>query len=257
MIATSFHILKVTALRTWKKTLRRPVLLTFSLVQPLMWMLFFGFLFQRYALAESGTQIAYLDFLLPGVCVMTVLFGASQSGVGFIRDMQTGFLSNMLQTPASRGLLLAGKISADVSRLLLQSTIVCLLGLLLGAKLQVNMLSLLPAIAGLAFFAIAYASLSCFIALRTKTQEVMAAFTHVVNMPVLFTSTALVPSKNMPGWLEQIAKWNPLTLAVDLLRDALLFNDPETKWVSFLTLGILAMVLWGMAKFALERAGNS
>jgi ABC-2 type transport system permease protein len=83
----AIQILGAVCWRTWLKTARRPVVLTFSFVQPIMWILFFGFLFQRFNVGLVLHGVRYLDFLVPGVCAMTVLFGASQSGIGLIRDM--------------------------------------------------------------------------------------------------------------------------------------------------------------------------
>ncbi len=219
--AISFAVFK----RTWIKTLRRPVALTFSLVQPLMWMLFFGFLFQRYALEDLPAGIRYLDFLVPGICAMTVLFGASQSGIELIRDMQTRFLQRVLATPASKLMIMAGKITADTSRLIIQASLVLLLGWALGANLQFSIGPLLTMLMSLLLFAIAFCSLSCWIALRARSQENMATFVHIVNMPLLFTSTALVPSKQMPDWLATMAQFNPLSLVVNNCRDALLFSQ--------------------------------
>src|SRR5215813_1034175 len=124
MTASSFEIIGAVCRRTWLKTFRRPVVLTFSFFQPLMWMLFFGFLFHRYGLDELNKimqargvreqPLAYLDFLVPGVSIMTVLFGASQSGIGWIRDLQTGFLLRMLLCPVGSTAVLLGKLLADV-----------------------------------------------------------------------------------------------------------------------------------------------
>jgi ABC-2 type transport system permease protein len=232
--------------RTWMKTIRRPVLLTFSFAQPLMWMVFFGFLFQRYHLGELGGAVSYLDFLTPGVCAMTVLFGASQSGIGWIRDVQTGFLPRLLNTPASHHALLFGKIFADVLRLLAQAGVLLLLGLLLGARFAPSWGAILPATLCLALFATAFSSLSSALGLRTRAQEAMAAFVHLVNLPILFTSTALVPVRQMPDWLAAAARWNPLTLAVDAWRGALLFGEmPSAGQV--LPLAALAVVLYLVA----------
>ncbi len=230
--------------RTWVKTARRPVLLTFSFAQPLMWMVFFGFLFQRYRLTGLGEAVSYLDFLTPGVCAMTVLFGASQSGVGWIRDVQTGYLPRLLNTPASHHALLAGKIVADVLRLLAQAVVVLLLALLLGARLTPDWGAILPAALCLALFAAAFSCLSSALALRTRAQEAMAAFVHLVNLPVLFTSTALVPVRQMPDWLAAAAQWNPLTLAVDAWRGALLFGEAPSAAGQLLPLAVLAAVLY-------------
>lgn len=246
--ASTLGILGAIARRTWLKTLRRPVTLTFSLVQPLMWMTFFGFLFHRYQLAEVDPtgSLGYLDFLAPGVCAMTVLFGASQSGIGWIRDLQTGFLPRLLRTPSAPSALLAGKVAADVVRLLCQALAVLLLALLLGADVDVQAAGLGRGTLALALFAASFSSLSCAIALRTRAQEAMATFVHVVNMPLLFTSSALVPTKQMPDWLAGLAAWNPLTLTVDALRAGLLPGF-TSSWGAVAALALLATGLFVVA----------
>lgn len=233
--------------RTWTKTARRPVLLAFSFAQPLLWMGFFGFLFQGYRLADLGDRVAYLDFLTPGVCAMTVLFGASQSGIGWIRDLQTGFLPRMLNTPASHQALLFGKVFADALRLVAQALAVVALALLLGARLSPGWAAVLPGALCLALFAVAFSSLSSALALRSRTQEAMAAFVHLVNLPILFTSTALVPVRQMPEWLAAAARWNPLTLAVDAWRGALLFGEMPSLAGQVLPLAVLAAALYALA----------
>lgn len=242
------------ARRSWLKTLRRPVPLTFSFAQPLMWMAFFGFLFHRFELGREYAALRYLDFLLPGVCAMTVLFGASQAGIELVRDLQTGFAQRMARSTARPGALLAGKLAADVSRLLLQAAVVALLGLLLGARLAPAAAPVLVAGLGLALFAAAYAALSSAIALATGQQEGMAVFVHLVNMPLLFTSTALVPARQMPAWLEGVARWNPLSRVADALRDALLFGRMPNAVPLLVPLLLLAAALFVIARHLLVRA---
>ena len=238
-----------TALRAWRKTLRRPVPLTFSFVQPLFWMLIFGFLFHRFTLGPEYAGFSYLDFLLPGVCSMTVLFGASQAGINVVRDLQTGFLQRMARSTPAPAAIMAGTASAEITRLLAQACVVALLGVALGARPDPGALPLLLAVLELALFALGYASLSCWIALKTRAQESMAVFVHLVNMPLLFTSTALVPSRQMPPWLGTIAAWNPLTLVAGGLREAMLFHripDPAH---------LLPLALFGLLLFALACRG--
>lgn len=247
----AFFIVKAVFYRTLIKLLRRPVTLGFSLVQPMMWLFFFGFLFQRFDLSYPG--IGYLDFLLPGVCCMTVLFGASQSGVTLIRDIQTGFFSRMHSTPASPVLLLSGKILADTFRLFTQAFVVCLLGMLVGAKVSPDFSALLPAIILLLLFATAYASLSCFIAIKTRTPETMATFIHVFNMPVLFTSTALVPVKQMPDWLAGVAQLNPLSMVADQLRNSLVLHQDMPTLFAFVLMITLTIVLFSICVLAIHK----
>lgn len=241
-------------LRTWRITWRRPVLLTFSLGQPLIWMLFFGFLFERVRAAGEG--ISYLDFLAPGVSVMTVLFGASQSGIGWIRDLNTGFLPRMLNTPASPAAILAGKILADTVRLLLQAAAVLGLGVALGARLHPDSTALLVALLCLALFATAFSCLSCAFALRSPAQETMATFVHLVNMPLLFTSTALVPRDRMPSWLATVAHWNPLSLTVDAWRSALLHGQSPSLTERVLPLAAVTAVLFVAALSGMRAAAK-
>ncbi|MBC8144933.1 MAG: ABC transporter permease [bacterium] len=251
------HIVRESALRNWRKTLRRPVPLSFSFVQPLLWMLTFGFLFHRFTLGEQYAGLSYLDFLLPGICCMTVLFGASQSGINLVRDLQTGFVQRMVRASAHPGWLLAGMIGADVLRLLLQAIVVSVIGVVVGARLSIDLVGLFVALFALALFAFAYASLSCWIALTTKAQESMAVFVHVVNMPLLFTSTALVPSRQMPEWLQSIAQWNPLSLAAGALRDAVLFARMPDVASVIVPLLIGAVSLFVIARYAMARAASA
>jgi len=248
--------------RTWVKTLRRPVTLTFSLVQPLVWMTFFGFLFHRYRVGEGvgelggGSGTPYLDFLAPGVCTMTVLFGASQSGIGWIRDLQTGFLPRILNTPASHHPILAGKVLADGVRLLLQASAILAAALLLGVRPAAPSPSLLPGILAVALFAAAFSALSCAVALRARAPEAMATYVHLINMPLLFTSTALVPGRQMPPWLEAISAWNPLSLAVDAFRGALLAGQTPSLPGQLLPLALLTAATYLLAAREMEGIGR-
>lgn len=245
--------LRAVARRTWVSTWRRPVLLTFSLGQPLIWMLFFGFLFHRFPVGEG---IGYLDFLAPGVSVMTVLFGASQSGIGWIRDLHTGFLPRMLNTPAPPAAILGGKVLADAARLLLQSAAVLVLALFLGARLHPAPAALLAGLACLALFALAFSCLSAAFALQVRAQEAMATFVHLVNMPLLFTSTALVPRGQMPGWLATASRFNPLTLTVDAWRGALLRGEmPPLRSLLLLAATAAVLFLFALTRMRAARSG--
>jgi ABC-2 type transport system permease protein len=248
--------MRETALRSWRKTARRPVPLSFSFVQPLLWMLVFGFLYHRFTLEGEFAGRSYHEFLLPGICCMTVLFGASQSGINIVRDLQTGFVQRLVRASMHPGWLLAGTLSADVLRLLAQAVVVALLGAALGAHLAISVPGALVAALGLALFALAYASLSCLIALTSKAQESMAVFVHITNMPLLFTSTALVPSRQMPPWLGSIARWNPLSLAASAMREALLLERVPDPVRLLVPLALLSAALFLLARRAMARAAR-
>jgi ABC-2 type transport system permease protein len=251
VVGASLEVVGAVLRRTWTITWRRPVLLAFSLGQPLVWMLFFGFLFARFP-PGSGAD-SYLDFLAPGVSVMTVLFGASQAGIGWIRDLQTGLLPRMLATGAPPHAILAGKVLADGLRLLAQAAAVLALALLLGARLHLSPGPFLVGLLGVALFAVAFSCLSCAVALRARAPEAMATFVHLVNMPLLFTSTALVAERHMPGWLAAASRLNPLTLAVEAWRQALLQGAMPPAAGTLLPLAGLALILYLLAAAEMAR----
>jgi ABC transporter DrrB family efflux protein len=157
----------------------------------------------------------------------------------------------MCAAPVSPALLLAGKVLADVVRLVLQAAVVAGLGLLVGARLRPAALPLLAAVACLALFALGFASLSCLIALRTRVHESMASFVHLVNMPLLFTSSALVPGRQMPPWLRTVADLNPLSAAVDALRGAMLDSRMPVPGPSLASLIVVSLALFLLAARAM------
>jgi len=215
--------------RTWTSAFRRPVHFTFSLVQPLMWLLLFGFMFQRTMGGISGSEEDYLRFLFPGVCVMTLLFGASQSGISLIRDMQSGYLYRIFRSPVHPLAFTLGKLLADNLRFLLQALILFFIGWAVSRG-EVNFYALPACLAMWFLFGVSYSSLSNMIAMKARTQELMATFVHVFNMPLLFTSTIFIPHKAMPEWLESIARWNPLSFTANFTRNALLDAELPLYW---------------------------
>ena len=136
---------------------------------------------------------------------------------------------------------------ADCLRLMVQASLVALIGVLVGATVEFALLPLLLGAVALFLFALGFASLSSIVALRAGSQETMATFVHLINMPLFFTSTALVPQKQMPDWLALIANWNPLSLAVESLRGALLFQRMPDLIGQILPLLLLAIGLTAWA----------
>lgn len=249
-------VMLASAQRTWRATFRRPVHLTFSFFQPLFWLLFFGQIMHRYPAELLPAGSDYRSFLVPGICGMTVLLGASQSGIGLIRDMQNGLLQRMLLTPAGHVSLLAGKVLADSLRLVAQALVILVVAYALGMQVHFSPLPLLVGLAALFVFAIAFCSVSCLLALRTRRQESMAAFVHMVNLPVFFTSSALVTREAVPALLRTIVQYNPLSLAVDVLRPATLQGQMSQAMLAWPVLISAATILFVLATRAVATAGR-
>ncbi len=238
LILPGYYICK----RTWKKLYYRPIHFIFSFVQPVFWLTIFGFLFEdKFDFSEGN----YMTYLLPGVCAMTVLQTSAQSGILFIKDFQSNFFGRYNFTPIPKTTLLFFKIFADYSRVVLQVFVLFGIGYLMGVKsISIDSMGFLKLILSTFMFTYFYASLSSFIAIKTKVSELMATFIHLFNLPIIFTSTALVPNKNLPVWIEQIAKYNPLSHLSNILRESIVntdFDNGNTTF-SFLLLGILTLI---------------
>ena len=141
---------------------------------------------------------------------------------------------------------LLGKITVDVSRLIVQAFVVTLLGIMLGAVVRTSLTTLFS-FSFLILFGLSCSLLSCWIALKTDSQEALSAFIHLVNMLIFFTSTALVPLKAMPSWLEQVAVWNPLTLAVTPVRGATLAHSTWWSSQAFIALTLMSIGFYWLA----------
>jgi ABC-2 type transport system permease protein len=219
--------------RTLIKLLRRPVFIYFSLVQPMIWLLLFGQIFQRVASAPGFREAfggqSYLAFFAPAVILQTILFGAGQSGLGLINDLDSGFLSKLLTTPINRFAILLGRIMGDMTRMLIQAVIILGVAFLGGLRFvdgslqatityEYGILGVAGALVIALIFGLMLAGLNVTIALTTRNSESTFVISNFLTFPLLFTSSAQLPIEILPEWLQVVARFNPVTYTVDALR---------------------------------------
>jgi len=178
---------------------------------PAAWLIFVGL-----ALPTTFTD-NYIDFITPGILVLTMLGASLQGGSLLIFDKILGFLNKFLALPSSRESILYGKILFITTRGLLQSTVILLLALLLGASF-LSPFSVVLTYGILALFGVLLSAFSTTIALYLSDHDSYAAFNAMVSMPLFFTSSALMPYTVMPTWLAALAYWNPVSYAIDAIR---------------------------------------
>jgi ABC-2 type transport system permease protein len=240
--------------RSMKKLGRRPIAIYFSLIQPVIWMLLFGQIFNRIAgnnPQEFGGK-SYFQFFVPAVLLQTLLFGASQSGIGIITDMQSGFLNKLLTTPVNRMAILLGRILGDLTRMILQGLIIVIIAWLAG-QLQTERVHYEYGIAGVLgalsialLFGLGLAGFNVFIALKTRNTESTFLIANFLTLPLLFTSSAQLPLPMLPDWLQRVAMVNPVTYAIDSMR--VLLNgrhavpDAEPGRLVLQTVAILGLI---------------
>jgi ABC-2 type transport system permease protein len=212
--------------RSMKKLLRRPIAIYFSLIQPVIWMLLFGQIFNRIAgmNRQAFGDKSYFQFFVPAVLLQTLLFGAAQSGIGIINDMQSGFLNKLLTTPVHRMAILLGRILGDLTRMILQGLIIVLIAWLAGQlqsepfRYENGLAGVLGALGIAVMFGLGLASFNVFLALKTRNTESTFLIANFLTLPLLFTSSAQLPVTLLPDWLQQVARVNPVTYAIDSMR---------------------------------------
>src|SRR5665811_387736 len=209
--------------RNMLKLTRVPMLLFFSLFQPLLFLLLFSQVFSRLSEMPGFGYENYLQFLVPTIVGLTALNSAFQSGMGMVTDMDAGLLDKFLIAPIRRSSILLGKVVADATRMAIQSSLIIILSFIMGARFKTGFLGILAMIVIAVLFGIAWAGISNVVALRTRNAELTMLVGILITFPILFLSTGFMPSALLPSWLDTVAKFNPITYLVAALRA--LVND--------------------------------
>ncbi|MCL5942720.1 MAG: ABC transporter permease [Actinobacteria bacterium] len=231
--------------RNMRKLFRVPMLLFFSLFQPLLFLILFSQVFSSMAKLPGFGYDNYLQFLVPTIVGLTALNSAFQSGMGMVNDMDAGLLDKFLIAPIRRSSILLGKVVADATRMGLQAFLIIALSFIMGARFKTGILGVLAMIAIAVLFGIAWAGISNVVALRTRNAELTMLIGILITFPVLFLSTGFMPAMLLPSWLETAARFNPITYLVDALR-ALVNEgwDWTAIWQALaVTLGLAAVTL--------------
>lgn len=204
-----------------RKIRHDPTELVMRAVQPALWLIIFGQVFSRIRAIPTG-NMSYIDFMSPGILAQSVLFGAIFYGIAIIWERDLGVVHKFMVSPTPRPALVLGKALSAGLRGLVQAVFIYLLALLLGVKMNWNLLALggviLIVLLGAAFFS----TFSLIIACIVKTRERFMGIGQVLTMPLFFASNAIYPISIMPGWLKVASTVNPLTYEVDALRSLML-----------------------------------
>lgn len=194
---------------------RVPEVMTFVVVQPLMFVLLFAYVFGGSIDIPGGS---YREFLMAGIFAQTVVFGATFTGAGLAEDMQKGLINRFRSLPMSRAAVVAGRTASDVIYNALSITMMSLAGLLVGWRIRG---SVLDAIAGyflLLFFSYAFSWVMACIGLIVPAPEVVNNASFVVLFPMTFIANTFVPSDNLPSGLRHFAEWNPVSTLTHAVR---------------------------------------
>lgn len=204
--------------RQLRSSVRMPVFVLMSIVQPLLWVVIFSQLFGAIASLSSFSGESYVQFLAPGVAVMTALFGAAYSGLGLLGDMRSGVLDRMLATPVRRSALIGGRLTFSACQVVVQSCVILAAASVLGARPRGGAGGLLLTLAAAALLGAGIAALSNAIALLTRRQELVLGVMNFVALPMTFLSSLMMDPGLMPRWIRLVAVVNPVDWAVVTAR---------------------------------------
>jgi ABC-2 type transport system permease protein len=202
-------------------TMRMPMWTLFGLVQPLIWLVIFGQLFAHFARMAGFPSTSYLDFLAPGIVVMTVLFGSSWSGVNLLREITYGTIEKMMVTAVNRPAIVLSRVLHNGVLVVLQVTIVLAVAAALGANIRMEASGLLLLLATVFGMGLGFASLSNGIALKLRREEPLVVAGNMMTLPLMFFTSAFIPKVFMPEWIAAIASVNPVHYSVEAARTLL------------------------------------
>jgi ABC transporter DrrB family efflux protein len=235
--------------RNLRNLARTPQALIFATVQPVMFVLLFRYAFGG-AIRVPGVR--YVDYLIPGVFAQSVAFGAMGTAVGLSYDLRSGLLERFRTLPMSRVAVLAGRTVADLARNLFVVVVMAAVGFAVGFRVHTSAAGLLAALALVAAFAYALSWGFVGLGLRISDPEAAQAAGVPVMFLLVFSSSAFVPVRTMPGWLQAVAVRQPLTALVDAERALVLGGPAASHVIAVLawTAGLLALFsVWSARQY--------
>jgi ABC-2 type transport system permease protein/oleandomycin transport system permease protein len=218
---------------------RIPELLIFSIIQPIMFVVLFVYVFGGAIRTPGG--IPYVQFLLPGIFVQTVAFGGAATGIGLADDLQKGLVDRFRSLPMARSALLLGRTTSDVGRNGITVVVMVVVGMLTGFRFHGTALGVIAGLALLLLFEFAFSWIGVLIGLTVKTVEAAQSGGFIWLFPLTFASSAFVPTDSMPSWLRGFATHQPVTVTVNALRGW--FNGEPIGTAGWQALAWLAGIL--------------
>jgi ABC transporter DrrB family efflux protein len=228
--------------RQLRKVLRRPMYTVYLFVQPVILVLLFRYVFGG---AIDTGRFSYVDFLLPGIIAMTAIFGSLTTGLGLTEDLSSGVVDRFRSLPIARSAVLVGRTAADLCANLLTLVLMLALGIVVGFRPTEPVYDVALALALVLAFAYVFSWISAYVGVKVRNPEAAQSIGFIWVFPLVFASSAFVPTDTMPGAVRAFADLNPVTLTVDAAR-ALTIGDGNALGPA---LGALAWMVGLLAIF--------
>jgi ABC-2 type transport system permease protein len=233
-------------LRRLRALARQPGVLVLTLVQPVIWLLLFGSLFRKVAELPGFGAPSYMDYVAPGVVVMSAVSSSMWSGMGVIDEIERGTLNRFLVTPVRRSAILnAGVVEQAVSTTF-QSLVIVLLARLAGARYPGGAVGIAVLVVASVPLGAVFSALSNTMGLLVRERASIIGMSVFLLLPLTFLSTAFMARSLMPGWIQAVASANPLNWSLDSARGAL---SASPDWAAVTVhggwlLALAALAIW-------------
>ena len=225
---------------------RVPEVIVFSTIQPIIFVLTFRYVFGG-SIRVPGS-IPYVDFLMPGVFVQTVAFGAMNTGIGLSEDLHKGLIERFRSLPMSRVAVLAGRSLSDLVRNFGVVLLMIGMGFLVGFRIHAGVVPFVASIFLLLAFSFAISWIFALIGLSVPNAESAQAASFPILAILVFASTAFAPIDNMPGWLQSYNKVQPVSVVVKAMRALVTGGDTAIPVLhAFMWIAALVLVFAPLA----------
>jgi ABC-2 type transport system permease protein len=224
-------------LRTW----RTPQLIVLAAIMPIMFVLLFTYVFG--GSIQIPGYASYVDYLIPGVIVQTVVFGGSSTAVGLADDLSKGLTDRFRSLPTHRASILAARTLADVIRLTLTMALLIAVGVLVGFRVHNDPVHVAAGLGIAVVFGAACSWMFALLALTVRHTETAQLAAFVITFPFVFASSAFTSTETMPSWLQTFADNQPVTKVVDAVRALMVGSGPAGHVA-------LSAVLWSVGLLA-------
>jgi ABC-2 type transport system permease protein/oleandomycin transport system permease protein len=238
-LGETFSDSKVMAARQLRKILRRPMYVVYLFVQPVIFVLLFRYVFGG---AINTGRVSYVNYLMPGIIAMTAIFGSLTTGLGLTEDMAAGVVDRFRSLPIARSAVLIGRTAADLSTNFISLIVMLLIGVAVGFRPSQPIYEVVLAFALVLGFAYVFSWISAFVGISVRNPETAQSVGFIWVFPLVFASSAFVPTAHMPGAVRAFADVNPVTLVVNAAR-ALTIGHGHALTPALETLAWLAALL--------------
>jgi ABC transporter DrrB family efflux protein len=234
--------------------MRIPAYLVFTVVQPVIFVLLFRYVFGGAILVP--VKGGYVNYLLPGIIGQTAAFATFGTAIALAQELQKGVIDRLRSMPMARSAVLAGRLVADTARMFITILVVVGVGYAVGFRFQNGFGAAVAMIVLATVFGLSICCIAAFTGLAIGDEESVQAFGLIWLFPLTFLSSAFVPIQTMPGWLQAFAKNQPVTHVINAMR-ALALGGPLASqlWLSIAWLAGIFIVFAPLAVRAYKRAG--